>query len=46
MSTLQKAQALNTSAEKHEKNGNTKLAGWLRSSAKHFKKVYEETNRY
>ena len=45
MSTLQKVQALNTSADKHEEQGNTKLADWFRSSAKHFKKVYEQTNR-
>ena len=48
MSTLQLQQqtrALNISAEKHEKLGNTLLSSWLRSSAEHFKKVYEETNR-
>ena len=48
MSTVElrkQVNALNTSANKHEEQGNTKLAGWLKASAKHFKKVYEETNR-
>ena len=48
MSTLQlekQVMTLNTMSRKHEKAGNTKLAGWLKSSVKHFKKVCEETNR-
>jgi hypothetical protein len=45
MSTLQKAQELNNASRKHKEQGNTKLATWLKASAEHFKKVYEDTNR-
>lgn len=45
MSTVEKVQTLNTMARKHEEQGNTKLATWLKASAEHFKKVCEQTNR-